>query len=158
MITKKDIKDLYKWSSSRNFPMKGNLSSPNYTNKKIYSCQIKFVRKNVNIRKSLMNDKIYQIYKNEEILNSMYSISIGGTILRPHKDPDIYSHRYKRIQIPIKVPKGCYMIWDGSKVTWEEGVPQCYAVMDYVHEAHNPSNNTLEFLFLDVKMNTEVEL
>lgn len=158
MITRKELEELYKWSSNTKFPMKGNPTSPNYTNKKIYSCQLKFVRKNINIRKKLMTDSVYKIYKNDEILNSMYSISDGGTILKPHKDPDTYSHRYKRIQIPTKVPNGCYMIWDGYKVTWESGVPQCYQVMDYIHEAHNPSNETLEFLFLDVKMETEVEL
>ena len=57
MITRKDLSDVYDWASHRKFPMKGNPSSPNYTNKKIYSCQLKFVRKNVNIRKSLMNDR-----------------------------------------------------------------------------------------------------
>ena len=50
------------------------------------------------------------------------------------------------------------MIWDGHKVIWEIGVPQCFQVMDCIHEAHNPSDDTLEFLFLDVKMETEVEL
>ena len=29
-----------------------------------------------------MNDRIYEFYKNDEILNSMYSISVGGTILK----------------------------------------------------------------------------
>tara|TARA_S200000501_G_scaffold269641_1_gene253362 strand:+ start:3570 stop:4046 length:477 start_codon:yes stop_codon:yes gene_type:complete len=158
MITKKNLNELYKWASNRQFPMKGDLTSPDYTNKTIYSCQLKFVRKNVHIRKKLMNDKVYEIYKNDEILNSMYSISLGGTILRPHKDPDIYTHRYKRIQIPTKVPDGCYFIWDGNKVTWEEGVPQCYHVMDFVHEAHVLCDETLEFLFVDVKVETEVEL
>ena len=30
--------------------------------------------------------------------------------------------------------------------------------MDYIHEAHNPSDQTLEFLFIDVKMDTVVEI
>ena len=37
MITRKDLSDVYDWASHRKFPMKGNPSSPNYTNKKIYS-------------------------------------------------------------------------------------------------------------------------
>ena len=158
MITRKNLDDLYNWALKGNFPMKGNPTSPNYSNKKIYICQFKFVRKSMNIRKKLMNDKIYEIYKNDEILNSNYAIFAGGTILKPHIDPDIYTERYKRIQIPMKVPEGSYMLWGKEKIIWKEGEPQCYPVMDYVHQASNPSDKPIEFLFLDVKMDTEVEL
>ena len=158
MISRKNLDDLYNWALKGNFPMKGNPTSPNYSNKKIYICQFKFVRKSMNIRKKLMNDKIYEIYKNDEILNSNYAIFAGGTILKPHIDPDIYTERYKRIQIPMKVPEGSYMLWGKEKIMWKEGEPQCYPVMDYVHQASNPSDKPIEFLFLDVKMDTEVEL
>ena len=158
MITRKNLDDLYNWALKGNFPMKGNPTSPNYSNKKIYICQFKFVRKSMNIRKKLMNDKIYEIYKNDEILNSNYAIFAGGTILKPHIDPDIYTERYKRIQIPMKVPEGSYMLWGKEKIMWKEGAPQCYPVMDYVHQASNPSDKPIEYLFLDVKMDTEVEL
>lgn len=158
MITRKNLDDLYNWALKGNFPMKGNPTSPNYSNKKIYICQFKFVRKSMNIRKKLMTDEIYEIFKNDEILNSNYAIFAGGTILKPHIDPDIYTERYKRIQIPMKVPEGSYMLWGKEKIIWKEGEPQCYLVMDYVHQASNPSDKPIEFLFLDVKMNTEVEL
>ena len=158
MITRKNLYDLYNWALKGNFPMKGNPTSPNYSNKKIYICQFKFVRKSMNIRKKLMNDKIYEIYKNDEILNSNYAIFAGGTILKPHIDPDIYTERYKRIQIPMKVPEGSYMLWGKEKIIWKEGEPQCYPVMDYVHQASNPSDKPIEFLFLDVKMDTVIEL
>jgi len=158
MITRKNLNDLYNWALKGNFPMKGNPTSPNYSNKKIYICQFKFVRKSMNIRKKLMTDEIYEIFKNDEILNSNYAIFAGGTILKPHIDPDIYTERYKRIQIPMKVPEGSYMLWGKEKIIWKEGEPQCYPVMDYVHQASNPSNKPIEFLFLDVKMDTVVEL
>ena len=158
MITRKNLDDLYNWALKGNFPMKGNPTSPNYSNKKIYICQFKFVRKSTNIRKKLMTDEIYEIYKNDDILNSNYAIFEGGTILKPHIDPDIYTERYKRIQIPMKVPEGSYMLWGKEKITWKEGEPQCYPVMDYVHQASNPTDKPIEFLFLDVKMNTVVEL
>ena len=158
MITRKNLDDLYNWALNGNFPMKGNPTSPNYSNKKIYICQFKFVRKSMNIRKKLMTDEIYEIFKNDEILNSNYAIFAGGTILKPHIDPDIYTERYKRIQIPMKVPEGSYMLWGKEKIIWKEGEPQCYPVMDYVHQASNPSDKPIEFLFLDVKMDTEVEL
>ena len=57
-----------------------------------------FAIKSMNIRKKLMNHKIYEIYKNDDILNSNYAIFAGGTILKPHIAPDIYTERYKRIQ------------------------------------------------------------
>jgi len=158
MITRKNLNDLYNWALKGNFPMKGNPTSPNYSNKKIYICQFKFVRKSMNIRKKLMTDEIYEIFKNDEILNSNYAIFAGGTILKPHIDPDIYTERYKRIQIPMKVPEGSYMLWGKEKIIWKEGEPQCYPVMDYVHQASNPSDKPIEFLFLDVKMDTVVEL
>ena len=50
------------------------------------------------------------------------------------------------------------MIWKGEKVYWENGVVQVFEVMDNVHQAFNLSNNIMEFLFLDVKMDTEIEL
>ena len=149
MITRKNLDDLYNWALKGNFPMKGNPTSPNYSNKKIYICQFKFVRKSMSIRKKLMTD---------EILNSNYAIFAGGTILKPHIDPDIYTERYKRIQIPMKVPEGSYMLWGKEKIIWKEGEPQCYPVMDYVHQASNPSDKPIEFLFLDVKMDTVIEL
>ena len=161
MISKLNLIEFYNWASQCNFPMKGNPTTEDYSNRKIYVCQLKCVRKNLNIRKKLMTDRIYEIYKNDDILNSNYVIFAGGTILKPHIDPDIYSERYKRIQIPIKVPFGCYMEWTNikdGKTIWEEGQPQVCDVMHHIHQAFNPSNDTLEFLFLDVKMDTEVEL
>ena len=158
MISKSDLIEFYNWASQGNFPMKGNPTTANYSNRKIQVCQLKCVRKNLNIRKKLMTDKIYKIYKNDDILNSNYVVFAGGTILKPHTDPDIYSERYKRIQIPIKVANGSYMLWQGEKVIWEKGVPKCYLVMDHIHEAYNLSDDTMEFLFVDVKVDTVVEL
>ena len=129
-----------------------------YTNKDIYICGLKYIRKNVNIRKSMMTDAVYNIMKNDEILYAVYSRFEGGTILTPHKDPDVYSDRYKRVQIPLNVTKDFYMIWKKKKVYWENGVVQVFEVMDNVHQAFNKSDKIMEFLFLDVKMDTEIEL
>ena len=158
MISKIDLDILYKWASTSKFPLKKAPTTVGYTNKDIYICGLKYIRKNVNIRKSMMTDAVYNIMKNENILYAVYSRFAGGTILTPHKDPDVYSARYKRIQIPLKVPKGCFMLWGKEKIIWKEGEPQCYPVMDKVHQASNPSDKSIEFLFLDIKMNTEVEL
>ena len=47
-------------------------------------------------------------------------------------------------------------IKDG-KIIWEEGQPQVCDVMHHTHQAFNLSDSSMEFLFLDVKLDTEVE-
>ena len=158
MITKSNLKELYEWASSSKFPLKKAPTTVGYSNKDIYICGLKYIRKNTNIRKSMMTDAVYNIMKNDEILYAVYSRFIGGTILTPHKDPDVYRDRYKRVQIPLNVTRDFYMIWKDKKIYWEDGVTQVFEVMDNIHQAFNNSDKTMEFLFLDVKMNTEVEL
>ena len=158
MITKSNLKELYEWASSSEFPLKKAPTTVGYSNKDIYICGLKYIRKNTNIRKSMMTDVVYNIMKNDEILYAVYSRFVGGTILTPHKDPDVYRDRYKRVQIPLNVTRDFYMIWKDKKIYWEDGVTQVFEVMDNIHQAFNNSDKTMEFLFLDVKMNTEVEL
>ena len=156
MITKSNLKELYKWASSTEFPLKKAPTTVGYSNKDIYICGLKYIRKNVNIRKSKMTNTIYNIMKNDEILYAVYSRFEGGTILKPHKDPDVYSDRYKRVQIPLNVTRDFYMMWKDRKIYWENGVTQVFEVMDNIHQAFNNSDKTMEFLFLDVKISTKV--
>ena len=158
MITKSNLKELYKWASSTEFPLKKAPTTVGYSNKDIYICGLKYIRKNVNIRKSKMTNTIYNIMKNDEILYAVYSRFEGGTILKPHKDPDVYSDRYKRVQIPLNVTRDFYMMWKDRKIYWENGVTQVFEVMDNIHQAFNNSDKTMEFIFLDVKISTKVEL
>ena len=158
MITKSNLKELYKWASSTEFPLKKAPTTVGYSNKDIYICGLKYIRKNVNIRKRKMTNTIYNIMKNDEILYAVYSRFEGGTILKPHKDPDVYSDRYKRVQIPLNVTRDFYMMWKDRKIYWENGVTQVFEVMDNIHQAFNNSDKTMEFLFLDVKISTKVEL
>ena len=58
MISKSDLIEFYNWASQGNFPMKGNPTTANYSNRKIHVCQLKCVRKNLNIRKKLIKYKI----------------------------------------------------------------------------------------------------
>ena len=161
MISKEDIRDLYVWAKDTSFPLKKAPTIEVYSNKSIDYYWVKSVKKSTIIRHKFMNDKVAKIYDNEEILFSNYVIFYGGTVLSPHKDPDILRHPYKRIQIPLYVPeKGeCYMKWiDGGKITWKNGVAQVCEVCKFKHEAYNNSKEPIEFLFLDVKLDTEVEL
>ena len=66
---------------------------------------------------------------------------------------------YKRIQIPLRIPdrNHCFMIWDNKKILWKEGVSQVYPVMDVTHEGYNLSTKPMEFVMIDVKLDTIVE-
>ena len=79
MISKIDLDILYKWASTSKFPLK-NQMTVGYTNKDIYICGLKYIRKNVNIRKSMMTDAVYNIIKNDNILYAVYSRFAGNYI------------------------------------------------------------------------------
>ena len=161
MITHLDLIELYNWAKDTEFPVKTAPTIEGYSNKSIDYYWIKSVKKSTLIREKLMTDKVRKIYENDDILFSNYTIFHAGTILKPHKDPNILRYPYKRIQIPLTIPNKneCYMQWvdvkDG-KVTWEEGVPQVCDVMNHLHEAFNKSDKPMEILFVDVKHDTEV--
>ena len=161
MITHRDLIELYNWAKDTEFPVKTAPTIEGYSNKSIDYYWIKSVKKSTLIREKLMTDKVCKIYDNDDILFSNYAIFYAGTILKPHKDPNILRYPYKRIQIPLTIPNqnDCYMQWvdvkDG-KVLWEEGVPQVCDVMNHLHEAFNKSDKPMEILFVDVKHDTEV--
>ena len=161
MITHRDLTDLYNWAKDTEFPVKTAPTIEGYSNKSIDYYWIKSVKKSTLIREKLMTDRVREIYENDDILFSNYAIFYAGTILKPHKDPNILREPYKRIQIPLTIPNqnDCYMEWvdvkDG-RILWEEGVPQVCDVMNNLHEAFNKSNKPMEILFVDVKLDTEV--
>ena len=161
MITHLDLIELYNWAKDTEFPVKTAPTIEGYSNKSIDYYWIKSVKKSTLIREKLMTDKVRKIYENDDILFSNYAIFYAGTILKPHKDPNILRYPYKRIQIPLTIPNenDCYMQWvdvkDGN-VTCEEGVPQVCDVMNHLHEAFNKSDKPMEILFVDVKHDTEV--
>ena len=170
MISKTDLKNLYEWAKDKDFPLRRTITTrkpygtnkiESYCNKEIYSYPLKFGRRKVTIRESVMPQEIIDIFKDEDILYTVVSIFQSGTILKPHRDPHIYNFPYKRIQIPLDIPEvgKCTMRWiKGGTIVWEEGVPQVCNVMYDVHEASNLSDKDMFIMFLDVKMDTEVEL
>ena len=170
MINKTDLKNLYEWAKDKDFPLRRTITTrkpygtnkiESYCNKEIYSYPLKFGRRKVTIRESVMPQEIIDIFKDEDILYTVVSIFQSGTILKPHRDPHIYNFPYKRIQIPLDIPEvgKCTMRWiKGGTIVWEEGVPQVCNVMYDVHEASNLSDKDMFMMFLDVKMDTEVEL
>ena len=174
MITKNDLQNLYEWAKDKDFPVRktpttsglykkpyGTNKIHSYCNKEIFSFPLKFGRRKQTIRESLMPVEISDILKDEQILYTVYSIFQGGTILKPHRDPNLYQFPYKRIQIPIIIPEvgKCTMKWiNGDKIIWEEGVFQVCNVMYDVHEASNLSDKDMVIMMVDVKMDTVVEI
>ena len=161
MLTRNDLNILYEWAKNTKFPCKKAPTIDGYSNKVIDYYWLKSVKKSTIIRQKYMSDEVYEIYKNEDILFSNYTSFREGTELYPHRDPDILRYPYKRIQIPLLIPdkNKCYMEWTdikGGRMDWEEGVPQVCDVMRHTHQAYNKSNKPMDFLFVDVKLDTEV--
>ena len=167
MITKKELDYLFQWAKKTEFPMKNTITAEEYSNKPIYYCWIKAESSDKSgsktvkyVRKKLIKDpEVINIFDNSEILFTTFSIFEPGTFINKHKDPDIYRCPYKRIQIPIEIPdkEKCFMIWNDRKIFWEEGVPQVYEVMNYIHEGANLSDYLMKFLMIDVKLDTIVQ-
>ena len=160
MLTTNDLDTLYEWAKETKFPCKKAPTIDGYCNKVIDYYWLKSVKISTIIRQKYMSDEVYEIYKNEDILFSNYTSFRGGTELYPHRDPDILRYPYKRIQIPLSIPDNniCYMEWtdSGARIIWEEGQPQVCEVMNYTHHAFNKSDKPMDFLFVDVKLDTEV--
>ena len=163
MITRNEIDELFEWASTTKFPLYKLNNKEYYANKRIdYSWNKLVDHKNkTTIRRKFMTDRVIEIHKNPDILWSAIGVFYGGTKVNKHKDPNIFSEPYKRIQIPIKIPDydKCYMLWeDGRETHWREGEPQVHYVMDIAHEGYNNSNDEMVFLMLDIKKSTEVKL
>lgn len=161
MIKRKELDYLYNWAKETEFKLLKEPTSSGHPTNPILYCPLKWNMKTLTIRKRIVKDEgVLNILSNEDILFCGYVSFQPNTEHGPHKDLDVYVEKYKRIQIPVKVPNqtDCYMIWQNDRVVWEEGIPHLYEVMDYVHEGYNYSNQSLEFLFLDVKRDCFVEL
>ena len=159
MITHLDIKKIYDWAKDTEFPLKKVPTARGYSNKDIHLCWLKGAGKKVLIRKKLMSDDIFEIFSKSEIIYASFSIFDSGTILNPHRDPDVYPKKYKRIQIPLEIPHEyhCFMIWRDKKIMWEEGKHRTFPVMDVTHEGYNLSTKPMKFVMIDVEINTIVE-
>ena len=159
MITKKELQKIYEWARQTHFPLKKAPTAEGYSNKDIYISWLKGAGKKVFIRKKIMTDEVADIFLKDEIIFATFSTFESGTILNPHRDPDVYPCRYKRIQLPLRIPNRnhCFMIWDNKKILWKEGVAQVYPVMDVTHEGYNLSTKPMEFVMIDVKLDTIVE-
>ena len=155
-MKKSDVDYLYEWASGTDFPLRRAPTAVGYSNKDIYFCWLKASKKSDGggTRRSVVRDeRAAKILDSDEVILATVSLFEGGTKLGPHKDPPVYDKAYRRIQIPLYIPctKCCYMVWKGKRVSWKEGEPQIYDVMDHVHEGYNLSDDDMMFLFVDIE-------
>ena len=154
-MKKSDVDYLYEWAARTDFPLRRAPTAVGYSNKDIYFCWLKAQNKNGGgVRCSVVKDqRVRDILNQDEIILATVSLFEAGTKLGAHKDPPVYGKKYRRIQIPLYIPcnKCCYMVWKGEKVSWKEGEPQIYDVMDYVHAGYNLSDDDMMFLFVDIE-------
>ena len=154
-MNKIDLEYLYEWATRTDFPLRRAPTAVGYSNKDIYFCWLKAQNKNGGgVRCSVVKDqRVRDILNQDEIILATVSLFEAGTKLGAHKDPPVYGKKYRRIQIPLYIPcnKCCYMVWKGERVSWKEGEPQIYDVMDHVHEGYNYSDDDMIFLFVDIE-------
>ena len=154
-MKRSDVDYLYEWAARTDFPLRRAPTAVGYSNKDIYFCWLKAQNKNGGgVRCSVVEDqKVRDILNQDEIILATVSLFEAGTKLGAHKDPPVYGKKYRRIQIPLYIPcsKCCYMVWKGERVSWKEGEPQIYDVMDYVHAGYNYSDDDMVFLFIDIE-------
>ena len=154
-MKRSDVNYLYEWAARTDFPLRRAPTAVGYSNKDIYFCWLKAQNKNGGgVRCSVVKDqRVRDILNQDEIILATVSLFEAGTKLGAHKDPPVYGKKYRRIQIPLYIPcnKCCYMVWKGERVSWKEGEPQIYDVMDHVHEGYNYSDDDMIFLFVDIE-------
>ena len=155
-MKKSDVDYLYEWAARTDFPLRRAPTAVGYSNKDIYFCWLKASKKSDGggTRRSVVRDeRAAKILDSNEVILATVSLFEAGTKLGAHKDPPVYDKAYRRIQIPLYIPctKCCYMVWKGERVSWKEGEPQIYDVMDHVHEGYNLSDDDMMFLFVDIE-------
>ena len=68
---------------------------------------------------------------------------------------------FRRIQLPLKIPTGkkCYIEWldTKEKIYWEQSKIEIFNV-EKLHRGANESDESMEFLYIDVDPDIEVEL
>ena len=161
MITNSDLSLLQHWAKSTIFPMRREGISSKYLKYEPSICYVKFGRKRKVYRDKLLNKKIKNIILNEKIFGVAYISYQPKLIAKPHKDFNLWDNDFRRVQIPLKIPKGnkCYMEWIDTKerVYWKEGKVEIFNV-ENLHQGANESDEEMIFLYLDIDPNLEIQV
>ena len=161
MITKQDLDSLYKWAKNTDFPLRNERITSKYMGYPLKICYIKGILGTRGIKEVKYNrdlsGPVIDIIENKEILGVYFLSYPPNMTAPPHRDYNPHRQPYKRIQIPTKVEDG-YIEWTatGERVYWEEGKPEVFNVEEE-HQGANNSNTQMEFLYIDVKLDTIVK-
>ena len=154
MITKQELDSLYEWAKDTDFPLRNERITSKYMG---YDLKICWIRShNLYPNKNISKD-VKKIIENENILSVAFLSYPPNMTASPHRDYNPHRQPYRRIQIPTKVENG-YIEWTatGERVYWEEGKPEIFNVEEE-HQGANNSNTRMEFLYVDIKLDTIVE-
>ena len=161
MITKLDLQRLYEWESNTNFPLKKEGITSNYMGYEILICYLKYGKRKIFYPHKSLSESIFDILVKSEIYSLTYIQYPPKLIAKPHRDYNPYGKKFKRIQLPMKISKEnkCFIEWidTNEKIYWEEGKVEIFDV-EKLHQGKNDSDETMEFIYVDVNPDTEVEV
>jgi len=161
MITKLDLQRLYEWASNTNFPLKKEGITSNYMGYEILICYLKYGKRKIFYPHKSLSESIFDILVKPEIYSLTYIQYPPKLIAKPHRDYNPYGKKFKRIQLPMKISKEnkCFIEWidTNEKIYWEEGKVEIFDV-EKLHQGKNDSDETMEFIYVDVNPDTEVEV
>tara|TARA_R100000455_G_scaffold22860_1_gene11947 strand:+ start:31 stop:516 length:486 start_codon:yes stop_codon:yes gene_type:complete len=161
MITKLDLQRLYEWASNTNFPLRKEGITSNHMGYEILICYLKYGKKKIFYPHKSLSESIFDILVKPEIYSLTYIQYPPKLIAKPHRDYNPYGKKFKRIQLPMKISKEnkCFIEWidTNEKIYWEEGKVEIFDV-EKLHQGKNDSDETMEFIYVDVNPDTEVEV
>ena len=161
MITNSDLIMLQHWAKSTIFPMRREGITSKYMKYDPSVCYVKFGKKKKVYRDKLLKKKIKNIILNEKIFGVAYISYPPKLIAKPHRDFNLWGKDFRRIQIPLKIPRGnkCYIEWIDTKerVYWKEGKVEIFNV-ENLHQGANESDEEMIFLYLDIDPNLEIQV
>ena len=161
MITKLDLQRLYEWASNTNFPLRKEGITSNHMGYEILICYLKYGKRKIFYPHKSLSESIFDILVKPEIYSLTYIQYPPKLIAKPHRDYNPYGKKFKRIQLPMKISKEnkCFIEWidTNEKIYWEEGKVEIFDV-EKLHQGKNDSDETMEFIYVDVNPDTEVEV
>ena len=161
MITKEQLTKLFHWGNKTTFPLRKEGITSKYMGYDVFVSYAKYGKNEKRYRKKLFDDDIYEIIKSDEIYGVAYLKYSAHVDATPHKDFNLWGKDFLRIQIPLKITEGnkCYIefIETGERFYWQEGKVEIFNV-EKLHQGKNDSDETMEFLYVDINPDTKVEL
>ena len=160
MITKSEINLLQNWAKTTSFPLRRETITSKYMKYDPSVCYVKFGKNKKIYRDKLINQRIKNIIKNDNIFGVAYISYPPKLEAKPHRDFNLWGRDFRRIQIPLEIPKGrkCFIEWidNNERTYWEEGKPEIFDVQK-LHRGANNSDEKMIFLYLDIDPNLKVE-